>query len=75
MQRRSSQLNTQRMSVQRSGNCASKPTGNWSLSWFVIDPEMMIEDEMMNSIPMPLPSIPARLKISGLLSLRHKLRV
>ena len=47
MQRRSSQLNTQRMSVQRSGNCASKPTGNWSLSWFVIDPEMMIEDEMM----------------------------
>lgn len=75
MQRRSSQLNTQRMSVQRSGNCASKPTGNWSLSWFVIDPEMMIEDEIMNSIPMPLPSIPARLKVSGLLSLRHKLRV
>ena len=46
MQRRSSQLNTQLLSVKRSRQLCEQ--ANWSVSWFVRDPEKIIGDEMMN---------------------------
>ena len=46
MQQRSSQLNTQLLSVKRSRQLCEQ--ANWSVSWFVRDPEKIIGDEMMN---------------------------
>ena len=46
MQRRLSQLNTQLLSVKRSRQLCEQ--ANWSVSWFVRDPEKIIGDEMMN---------------------------